>query len=399
MKKFKYKARSKEGKLVSGLVEAVNKKQAVAVLREKGLVVVQINAVGGMLSDAGDLIQRVGTKQLADFTRQLSTMITAGLNLVDALIVLENQYSGRMKQVVGELRRGVESGQSLSKSMADQGKVFDQVYVALIKAGEAGGLLDKVLARLADNLEKRREFQSKVKGAMIYPAVIFLGMIGVMLIMIVYIIPQLAGIYKDFEAELPLTTVLLLNFSDLFGRFWWITVLLLIGIGLFVRSMLKNKSTRPKIEAAVMSLPIFGELWEQIMITNFALTLAVLTEAGVPIVQGLHLSSKVTSSQLYQAAIRESAKLVEKGLPMAQAFAQQQVFPPLLLQMLSVGEETGQVGDLLERVSNYYKIESEQKVKNLTTLIEPLILIILAVGVGFLVFAVVMPIYNLTTAL
>ena len=297
------------------------------------------------------------------------------------------------------MRRGVEGGQPLSKSMEDQGKVFDQVYISLIKAGEAGGLLDKVLMRLADNLEKRREFQSKIKGAMIYPAVIFMGMIGVMIVMIVYIIPQLAGIYKDFEAELPFTTKFLIGFSEMFTKYWWLSALLIIGLVLIVKWVLNNEATRPKVEAIVMSMPVFGELWEQVMVTNFALTLSILTEAGVPIVQGLNLSSNVTGSQMYRNAIMDSAKMVEKGLPLAQAFAQQQVFPPLLLQMLSVGEETGQVGDLLERVSIYYKTESEQKVKNLTTLIEPLILIILAVGVGFLVFAIVMPIYNLTTSL
>ncbi len=399
MKKFKYKARTQEGRLVSGLVEAVDEKQAVAVLREKKLVVVQIGPVGGFASDLNEIIQRVGTKELADFTRQLATMINAGLNLVDALIVLENQYSGKMKQVVGELRRGVESGQSLSKSLEDQGKVFDDVYISLVKAGESGGLLDKVLSRLAENLEKQRDFKSKVRGALIYPAVILIGMVVVMLIMVLYVIPQLADLYKDFEADLPIMTTMLIGFSDFMGKFWWLLAIGAVGVFFGARMVWNSPATKPKVEALLLSLPVFGSLWEQIMITNFALTLAMLTEAGVPIVEGLNLSSKVTSSEMYQKAIRESGKLVEKGFPLAQAFSQQEVFPPILLQMLSVGEETGQVGGLLERVSTYFQSESEQKIKNLTSLIEPMILILLAVGVGFLVFAVVMPIYNLTTTL
>ena len=398
MNKYKYKARSKDGKLLVGIVEAVDERQAVSLLRERGLVVVSLSSN----SEVGDwlkFLKRVGTSELANFTRQLATMINAGLNLVDALQILENQSQGVIKQVVADVRREVESGKSLSKAMEAHPEVFDSVYVSLVRAGEAGGLMDKVLVSLAENLEKKREFQSKVKGAMLYPIIIVIGMIGVMLVMMLFVIPQLADLYEEFEADLPWMTTALIAVSQFMLDFWWLMPPMAIGAVFGWQAANKNPVSRKKIEVALMASPVFGELWEQIMMANFARTLSLLVHSGVPIVDSLHLSSKVTSSLIYEQGILDSAKLVEKGLPMAQAFAQQEFFPPIITQMLQVGEQTGQVDELLDRIAHYFQTESEQKVKNLTTAIEPLILILLGGGVGFLVFAVVMPIYNLTSSL
>lgn len=400
MKRFRYKARTKDGKLVTGLVEAVDEKQAVGLLREKGLVVVKLGEEAQLTKLLALIWQRVGLSDLANFTRQLATMINAGLTLVDALLILERQNEGQMKRVIEEVRKEVESGKSLSKALETQNKVFDQVYISLIRAGEAGGVLDQVLIRLADNLERKRDFQSKVRGALLYPAIILVGMVGVMLIMLVYVIPQLADLYTDFEADLPLITTLLISFSKFVSNFWWLGILTLIGAIVGFRMIIaRQPQMRKQLEASLLSMPIIGSLWEQIMMATFTRTLATLIAAGVPVVESLHLCAKVSGSQLYEDSTMASAKLVEKGLPLAEAFNRQEHFPVIVSQMLSVGEETGQVDQLLEKIATYFQSESEQRVKNLTTAIEPLILMVLGGGVGFLVFAVVMPIYNLTTAL
>ncbi len=255
------------------------------------------------------------------------------------------------------------------------------------------------MLRLADNLEKKREFESKVKGALLYPAIIFLGMIAVMMVMILFVIPQLADLYEEFQANLPWMTSALIGFSRFVAQFWWLGIIGAVGLVVGLRFVNSQPASRRSMEAILLSVPVFGQLWEQILLTDLTRTLAMLTGAGVPIVEALTLTSKGMSSHIYEDGVLQAAKLVEKGFPMAQAFGQQTHFPPILAQMLSVGEETGQVDKILAKISVYFQTESEEKVKGLTTAIEPLILIVLGGGVGFLVFAVVMPIYNLTTAL
>lgn len=401
MRRFRYKAKMMDGKTVSGIVEAVDERQAVALLRDRGLIVVSIYAADslGVESVWKGIVNRVGLSELANFTRQLSTMISAGLNLVEALSILETQSEGYLSKVVSEVRRGVESGQSLAASMEAQGGVFNRVYVSLITAGEHAGVLDKVLIRLAETLEKQREFRMKVRGALLYPAIILFGMIGVMGIMVLFVIPRLASLYEEFETDLPWMTTFLINISNFATTYWWLWGSVLVGGIVTFRMMMANPIWRKKIEQVYFSLPVFGHLYEEILLTEMTRMLSLLSGAGVPIVEALGLVATSTGNQSYQDGITEASRLVEKGFSLSQAFGKQEVFPLILPQMLAVGEQTGQVDEIMMRISSYFESESEQKVKNLTTAIEPIILILLAIGVGFLVFAIVIPIYNLTNAL
>ncbi len=402
MHTFRYKAKNSAGQTVTGLVEAADTKQAVGVLREQNLVVTKIGATDAL--GAGELLDglssRVGGSAMTNFTRQLATMIAAGLTLVEALGILESQTKGYLAKVIGSVKRNVEGGQSFSMSLASFPKVFDTVYISLIRAGEKAGVLDTVLLRLAETYEKQREFRGKVTGALIYPAIVLVAMVGAAIIVVVYVIPQLGDLYSSFgDAQLPLQTRMLLAISE-FTRQYWYIALGMLAAGVFgVKMAMKNADMKRRWERLRLSLPVIGSLYEQIQMTEIARTMSLLVASGVPIVEALDLISTATKSLLYQEGIISAKRLVEKGSTLSQAFAQQEVFPNIMAQMLSVGEETGKVDEIMGRVATFYESESEQRVKGLTSAIEPLIMIILAVGVAFLVFAIIMPIYELTSSL
>lgn len=401
MKKFDYKARDKEGKPVKGMVEAKDEGQAAKILQEKGLLVTGLKPKLGSLLKSLELsfLARVKESDKVNFTRQMATMINSGLSLNNALSILEGQASLSMARVIGEILRGIEGGESLSQALRAHPKVFDSVYVALIEAGETAGVLDKILARLADNLEKQREFNSKVKGAMLYPAIIVVGMGIVAAIMIIFVIPKLTGLYSEFQAELPVTTRILLFISKLTVRFWPFLLVGLAGGVVSLKILLKNPSIRRKYEGILFRLPIIGKLRKEIMMTEFTRTLGLLLSAGVLAVSALKIVRGSLGSKLFELAIDQTSKEVERGFSLAVALARTEIFPPIIPQMVSVGEETGKLDEVLLKISNYFEQESSQTVKNLTTALEPLIMIVLGIGVAFLLVAVIMPIYNLTSQL
>jgi type IV pilus assembly protein PilC len=398
MKKFNYRAKDKEGKTVKGVVEARDEEQAAKILQEKGLLVIAITPFHkSITAQAAPIFSRITTTDLVNFTRQLSTMVTAGLQLTSALEILENQSRPSMMKVVTDIRREIEAGGTLAKAMESHPMVFDQVYVSLIRAGEAAGSLDKVLSRLADNLESKREFQRKITGALIYPAIVVLGMGGVGAIMIFFVIPRMMTIYEEFQAELPLPTKILLSFSNFFLSYWYIAIVLFVGLLIGFRVLSKNPQFQSQMDNITFRLPIIGRLKKVTMLTEFTRTLSMLVGSGVLIVDALKITTQSFSSPLYQKTMEEATRKVEKGIPLATAMAQSDIFPPILPQMIAVGEETGKIDEVLTKVSIYFEQEAEAAVKGLTTAMEPIIMIVLGIGVGFLIIAVIMPIYNLTS--
>lgn len=397
MKKFNYRAKDEKGKTIKGVVEAKNETQAVKLLRARKLLVVSMKPQKDGLFPRVKLIRRVGMDDKVNFTRQLSTMVTAGLPLTEALSILEIQANPSMSRVVAEVLTLVEGGGSLADAMEKHPEVFDPVYVALVRAGEAAGILDNVLDRLAQNLEKQRDFQSKVKGAMIYPAIIVTAMTVVGFIMIIFVIPRLTVLYEEFEAELPMTTKILLAVSKFISSFWWLAISLLAG-GLYaLRLLIRYPAFKKKYDQFYFRIPILGNLRRQIMFTEFSRTLGLLVGSGILVVDALNIVKNSMGSPIYEDALSQVTKQVEKGFPLAVALAQTEVFPPLLPQMIAVGEETGKIDEVLGKISTYFEQEAATLVKGLTTAIEPLIMIVLGIGVGFLIIAVIMPIYNLTS--
>lgn len=398
MQRYKYKAKDVAGKTATGEVEASSETQAAKLLRDRKLTVISLKPKSVLpFSSLTANLNRAKSSDVTNFTRQLATMVNASLPLTDALLISRSQSSGVMQRTVSQILADVEEGQSLSGAMGKFPSIFPKSYIALIKAGETGGVLDEVLVRLADNLEKQDEFRSKVKSAMIYPIIIVLGLLAVIFVMLVFVIPRLTELYDQFDADLPFTTKALIAVSDTMAKYWPILIAgVLLGAYLF-KLYGKTKEGRGKIDELVLKIPVYGSLKRQIILTELARTLSLMVGSGVSILESLTITAGVAGNTVISEALEDTAKMVEKGFPVALAFSRHpQAFPFILSQMVAVGEETGKMDEVLAKVSHVFEVESNQKVKALTSAIEPVILIFLGIGVAFLVISIIMPIYNLT---
>lgn len=398
MKTFNYKVIDREGNTSSGVLDAADEKQAAIVLRSKGLLITALYEADQLNIDA--LMARF-TKPKADeitnFTRQMATMIGSGLPLVEALRILKNQASTSLKPVIEKILVEVEGGTTLADAIQGSGGGFSTVYVAMVRAGESAGVLDQVMAKLADALDKQREFRSKTKGAMVYPAIISIAMVVIAGIMMVFVVPRLTAMYKDFGAELPAPTKILMAVSDFAVNFWYVVFIVVAILVTLYSNWAKTEVGGLIVEQMTFKIPIWGKLKKDIILTEFARTISVLLGAGIPILDALNIVANTLGSRVYSAGIKQAAVFVEKGVSLAEAITRLEMFPPILAQMISVGEETGKLDTVLNKLAVFYESESEIKVKALTTAIEPLIMVIMGIGVGFLVIAVIMPIYNLTS--
>lgn len=397
---YNYAARDHQGKSVRGKVEANEAREASALIRERGLYLVTLTEVkSGSFTISLNFLSHVTFKDIVNFTRQLSTMSTAGLQIPEALSLLKTQSSNQaFNHMLGKIYRDIQGGGSLSTALIKYPKTFSRTYIALVKAGESSGTLDKVLIRLADNLEKDLNFRSKVRSALIYPAIIIIAMVVVFAILMIVVVPKLTELYVSFGQDLPLATRILQAVSDFSVKFWWIILIAGVFGGKAFQKWKNSFMGRHIWDAFLLRLPIMGELQKQIILVEFTRTLGLLVGAGVHILDALNILVDSITNIHFQEALKDITKKVEKGLPLGQLFSQYPLFPPILAQMVKVGEETGKMDESLIRLSAYFESESDQTVKGLTTAIEPLIMIILGLGVGFIVFAIITPIYNLTSS-
>jgi len=396
--KFKYKGANDSGKYVTGEVEAPDERVAAAIVREQKLTPISITEQKSIINfnDIAGKFGGVSSAEITNFTRQLSTMVTAGLPLTDALSLLKSQSSPKLSLVVGGVLQDVQGGVSLSESMSKHPEVFSKVYVALVRAGESAGVMDTILNRLADSMEKSREFVSKVKGAMVYPVIVLLGMVLVMIIMMVAVVPKLTTLYGEFKTDLPLATKLVIGMSNFMVNFWWLGIAMVVGGVLGFQTYAKTSAGRRQIDSLLYKIPVAGPLLKEVMLTELTRTTALLVSAGVSIVDALNIVAGAVGNVVMEVEVRRVARQVEKGFPVSVCFTESGMFPPILGQMAAVGEETGKMDEVLEKLSHYYESESEEKVKGLTTALEPIIIVVLGGSVGFLVFSIIMPIYEIT---
>ena len=399
MKRYKYKAKNEKGELITGEVEASTQEHAAKLIRRQGLTVISISAGSGISSDLFKKFgERITMADITTFTRQFATMINSGLPLTEALLILRSQAKGSMQKIVAQILADVEEGESLSSSMSKHPQAFSKTYIALIKSGELGGVMDEVLARLSDNMEKQQEFRGKVKGALIYPTVIIIGMIGVAFVMMVFVIPRLTDLYTQFDADLPITTKVLIATSNITTKFW---PLMILGFAAAAYGFKLYKDTaegRRKVDDIIFKIPIIGDLQRQIVLADLSRTLSMMVGAGVSITESITISAEVVSNTVVSDALKDVNKMVEKGFPIAFSFSRHpEAFPFILSQMVAVGEETGKIDEVLEKISHVFEVESDQKLKALTAAVEPMILVVLGIGVAFLVISIIMPIYTLTT--
>jgi type IV pilus assembly protein PilC len=401
MKRFKYRAKDEKGKLVTGEVEASTDSVAVKLVKEKGYIIINITPKRELpFNFLNKIKSRVTFGSVVNFTRQLATMVNAGLPITEALLILRSQSEGAMQNIVSQLLLDVEEGESLSTALSRFPKAFDKTYVALIKSGELGGVIDKVLVKLSENLEKQQEFRSKVKGALIYPVIIVFGMVGVALIMLIFVMPKLTSLYDQFDADLPATTTLLITVSNVMNKYWYF-VIVSVGLALYgLKLYRKTPKGRKMTDTLTLKIPVVGDLQRQVILADTTRTLGLMVGSGVSILEALNVASEVVGSTVISEALKDSAIMVEKGFPVSYALSRHpDAFPFILSQMVSVGEETGKMDEVLERISHVFEVESDQKLKALTSAVEPTILIVLGIGVAFLVISIILPIYNLTTQL
>lgn len=397
---YQYKARNSEGVLVTGLVDAPTQDVAIRLLHDKQLFVVTIQVKRDQLNLEAikQYFNKISFNDIVNFTRQLSTMVVAGLSLPDALTILRTQTTNKVfSDVLVDIEHQIVGGGNLGDALGKYPKFFSPTYVALIRAGESSGTLDQVLTRLAETLEAERDFRGKVQGAMIYPVIIVLGMIGVIFVMMTVVVPKLTDLYTDMNIQLPATTKLLIGVSNFFVKDWWLVLLILIGLVVGGRRWKGTKTGERTIDSLVLKIPIFGELQKKMILVEFTRTLSMLISSGIHILEGLSILKNTLGNVLFREAITDIAKKVEKGFPLGDSFAQHVVFPPIVSQMMKVGEETGKLDETLMKLSRYFQTESENLVKGLTAAIEPIIMVVLGVGVGFIVISVITPIYSLTS--
>lgn len=397
---FDYKARNPDGRIISGLVDAPSREVAIRLLHDKQLFVVSIveSKEKFSLASIEQYFKRVGFNDIVNFTRQLSTMIVAGLSLPEGLTILRNQTTNKVfSDVLMDIEHQIVSGGNLGDALSKYPKYFPPTYIALVRAGESSGTLDQVLARLAETLESQRDFRGKVSGALIYPVIILIGMFGVIFVMMTVVVPKLTSLYQDMNIQLPLSTQILISVSNIFVKFWWLIIMGVVGFVLGFRSWRKTPIGERFVDTLTFKIPLFGELQKKIILVEFTRTLGMLISSGIHILEGLQILKNSLGNVLFRDAITEIAKKVEKGFPLGDSFAQYPVFPPIVSQMMKVGEETGKLDDTLLKLSRYFQTESENLVKGLTAALEPLIMVVLGVGVGFIVISVITPIYNLTS--
>jgi len=396
---FQYKA-LKGTKSVENKIEAANSAAVIDYLQKNDYFPVWVKEVKeespSFLSSFTD---KVNFNDVVDFTRQVAIMLNAGLTLIDALGILKKQITKvSLRKLINDIDAKIRAGESFSSTLKRYPDNFSNLYIALVRSGEASGKLGEILLRLADNLEKEREFKSKLKGALIYPIIVVVGMLAVMFVMVTFVVPKLLNLYKDFNIQLPWTTLLLITVSNFSTRFW---PLIMVGgvVGwFFLKKYLKSKSGKEYFDRLVLKLPVFGNVIKISSMVDVTRTLSILISAGVSILDALSIIVDTTGNEVYKKAFTSVSTNVEKGQSLGMALEQEGIFPPILVQMSQVGEQTGNLDDTLMRLSKYFEMESEISTKAMTTLIEPIILLVLGFGVGFLVMSVITPIYNLTSS-
>ncbi|WKZ31298.1 MAG: type II secretion system F family protein [Candidatus Dojkabacteria bacterium] len=398
MNQYKYSARNKEGAVIKGKLKASSENDVADSLQAKGLIVVDIKEdVGVNLERLNEI--NIGGVPMADkvvFMRQLSTMISAGLPLSQALEILEAQAGNpKFKKVLADVTADVKGGTALAVAFRKSADVFDDITVSLIEAGEESGHLEEILKRLATELENQKKLKDKVKSAFTYPAVIVVVIIAVIAIMLLVLVPAMEDIYSEFDAELPWVTQALVAMSNFVINFWWLIIVAVATIGILSKYYFDTPKGRKFKDKAMLRLPVFGNLIKKIQITQFTRVLSLLLKSGLSIVEALQLTSNSLSNTLFKEAVLEAKKEVEKGTPMATPIARSQVFPLIVSQMIAVGEESGQIDMVLEKMAEYYNSEVEVITNNLTTLLEPLILIVMGGVIAFIALGVYMPMFSL----
>ncbi|MCX6354491.1 MAG: type II secretion system inner membrane protein GspF [Candidatus Aureabacteria bacterium] len=401
MPAFEYKALDQSGGAVSGVIDADSAKDARSKLRVQQIFPIEIRETEKGISlssrvSTKNLFKRVGVRDVAVVTRQLATLLRAGLPLVRALQAIEDQLAeSALRPHIIEVREDVNRGLSLADAIEKHKKVFSALYVNMVRAGESAGALDTILERLATFSEKTLALQNKVRSAMVYP--IFMSVIAVVAvgILLVVVVPTITKIFVETHQKLPTPTLVLLTVSAFMKHYWWIMLAGIAGLGVLFKRARRGKRTKLFFDRLALRIPVFGQLTRKMAVSRFARTLSILTASGVPILKAMGIVKTIVNNEVLSNAIDEAAEAVGGGKSISEPLAKSGVFPPIVTHMIAVGEASGRLEEMLQSVADAYDSEVENSVAALISLLEPVMIVVMGGVVGFIVFAILMPIFEM----
>ncbi|MCX5716633.1 MAG: type II secretion system F family protein [Candidatus Omnitrophica bacterium] len=393
---YEYSAKDQSGKSLKGTIEAKDRAALLEKLRNENLIILSVaEAAAKKTKMKGG---RIGIDDLVVFSRQLATMVDAGIPILGSLDVLTQQAESKaFKDVLARIKSDVEVGQSLSSAFSKHPKVFSTLYISMVKAGETSGMLDEILDRLATYLEKVSALQKKVKSALVYPAVVTCMAIAITILLFVKVIPVFKDIFAGFGAELPVPTMILINISDVFKKYY-VAVFIALGIaGFFGKRYINTERGRLKFDQLLLRLPVFGMLIRKVAVSKFTRTLSTLVRSGVPILSSLEVVAKTCGNKVFELAVDKVRMSVREGEQVATPLEASGVFPPMVVKMIAIGEQTGELEKMLGKISDFYDAQVDAAVSGLTSIIEPLIIAFLGIVIGTIVICMFLPIFKIST--
>lgn len=403
MPKFSYRVKDQAGNLVEGVKEAVSQEQLLKGLTASGYYILDIEEKKRAESEKSpaasisfNIFKKIKPRDIIVFTRQLATMLHAGVAFVDALSVIgEQTESPRLKEIIKEITQAVKEGAFFSKAISKYPRVFNQLYVSMVEVGEAGGALEEVLNRLVLIMEREEETKTKIKSALTYPVIIIFIVLGVVGFLTTFVFPKFIAIFQTSGVNLPLPTKILFGFSNLAKKFWFVWIgIILSGVYLLKRYR-RTEIGRYTTDKLILSLPLVGNLVRKVVLGRFTRTLSTLYSSGVPILKSLEIVERGITNTVLMKIIRKIRDEVREGKSLAKPMSGHREFPPMMVQMIAVGEETGSISDMLNEVANSYEIEVEYALKNLTTAIEPLLIVFMGIVVGLTALSLFLPMFDM----
>lgn len=398
---YEYKAKKLSGEVIEGVLEADNRKLVINKLQQMRVFPISVKERGGGKGLSQEIslqaFARISSKDVTTFSRQISDLLRAGLPLVRCLDVISQQTSNpRMNRVIKAVDSDVQGGMAFCDALAKNSRVFSPLYCSMVRAGEVGGMLDAVMERLADFMEAEQETRSKIISALTYPAFMMVVCVLVIIVLFTVVVPNFMVMFKDSDMELPVSTQALLGLTTFIGTWWWAMLLSVITAGLLVRRYIKTEAGALQFDRFKLRIPLIGELIRKREIAKFGRTLGTLLGNGVQILKALAITEEVITNRILRAEIQKFQDNIKEGERLSKRMAESKLFPPVAVNMVAVGEETGNLENTLQRVADAYEKETDRVIKTLTTIIEPLMIVVMAVVVGFIVFAMIMPIFQIS---
>jgi len=398
MATFVYNVRDRSGKIFSGSMEGDNREVVVARLREMNYFITSVNEKKKnlLLSTNITFLNRIKLRDMTIFYRQFATMVNAGLTLVSSLDILSEQVENpSLAKIIIIVKADVEAGTTLAESMSKKPQVFSELYISMIRAGEIGGVLDEILNKIADLMEKEYALRQKVKTAMAYPSFVAGAAVIMSIFMLAFILPQFVGVFAQFGGELPALTLFFVTLTVLFNKFWYLFFLITAGIVFAIIAYIRTPNGRVNFDKFKLNVPIFGDINRKTAVSRFTRILGTLIKSGVPILEALTVSSNAIGNLVISKSVLEAKVKIKEGQSISGPLKASGIFPPMVTQMIMVGEESGELEEMLINVAKFYDEEVDRAVENLTAIIEPLMMAFIALTVGVMIIAMYLPIFNM----